>query len=479
MRGSRLGPCPRAGWSYQRRTGTRLHGSRRRSASGYWQPPENRGQRAGEAVSQLGAARPQHCRPTSGLVSWCRELMELSAGRRQLRVAALISLALAIVLGTGVVYLRPSFRAPAAAVTPAPARPSVGSAFFSDGDHGVVTASTIGSPLATLFLTRDGGRTWSRAFGGPPSVILSNPWFGSRFLVVASTRPGASVRVSGDAGQTWRTLPLPPNIPQANVVYGAIGGPVLLSATDGWWMTRPAPGDPYTVQLWRTMDGSTWTRLPAAGIPSDGYEGQLWFADDRHGLLLVSDPPTRISVLTTDDGGATWGERARFGPPFLGAYTVGAAVVAYRHRLVLCVETLPNPPSSGPLADPFLLSPSLYTATSTDGGATWGPLVAGPGFSSATIPVFDDQGRMLLLSDRRLWISESYGAAWQARLVALPAGVRVLTLNSAVKGALFAIGVASKPTPSPRGAAFPPTVLLKSRDAGVHWEQLALPALAS
>jgi hypothetical protein len=407
--------------------------------------------------------------------------MELSAGRRQLRVAALIGLALAIVLVTGVVYLRPSFPAPAAAVTPAPARPSVGSAFFADADHGVVAvipATGTGGPLSTLFLTRDGGRTWSRAFGGPPSVILSSPWFGNRFLVVASTQAGAGVRVSGDGGRTWHMLPMPPSALQANVVYGAIGGPVLLSATHGWWMTRPAPGDPYTVQLWRTMDGSTWTLLPAAGIPSDGYKGQLWFADDRHGLLLVTTPPASVSVLATDDGGASWGERARFGPPFLGAYTVGASVVSHGDRLVLCLETLPNPPRSGPLADPFLVSPGLYTATSTDGGATWGRLVAGPGFSSATLPLFDDRGRMLLLSDRRLSISETYGAAWQARLVTLPAGVRVLTLNSAVKGALFAIGVVSKPAPSPRGAAFPPTVLLKSRDGGADWEQLVLPALA-
>ena len=398
--------------------------------------------------------------------------MELSAGGRQLRVATLIGLALAVVLATGVVYLRPSLPAPAAAKTPPPARPSVGSAFFADADHGVVAmipTTATGTPFATLFLTRDGGRTWSRAFGGPPSVLLSSPLSGSRFIVVASTRPGASVRVSGDAGQTWRTLTLPANIPQANVVYGAIGGPVLLSATDGWWMTWPAPGDPYTVQLWRTMDGSTWTRLPAAGIPSHGSKGPLWFADDRHGLLLVTDP-TSLSVLATDDGGATWGEKARFGPPWLGAWIMGATVVARDHQLVLCLQTLMNPPNSGPVADPFLMSAGLYTATSTDGGATWDRLIAGPGFSVGSMPQFDDRGRMLLLSDRRLWISSTNGTAWQARLVALPAGVRALTINSAVRGALFAIGVVSKPAPSPR-------VLLKSRDGGVHWEQLVLPTL--
>lgn len=103
---------------------------------------------------------------------------------------------------------------------------------------------------------------------------------------------------------------------------------MLLSATDGWWMTRPASGDPYTVDLWRTIDGSTWTRLPAAGIPSDGFKGQLWFADDRHGLLLVTDPNASVLVLATDDGGATWGEKARFGPP--SARLADPAVVGRR-----------------------------------------------------------------------------------------------------------------------------------------------------
>lgn len=113
----------------------------------------------------------------------------------------------------------------------------------------------------------------------------------------------------------------------------------------------------------------------------------------------------------------------------------------------------------------------IYTVTSADGGATWGPLVPGPELSSAGIPQFDDKGRMLLLSDRRLWISETYGADWQARAVALPAGVRVLAVHSGVRGALFAIGVSSPLVQN----AFVPTVHLRSSDGGAHWTQLALP----
>jgi hypothetical protein len=408
--------------------------------------------------------------------------MEPSPSRSALRAAALIGLAVAAVLVAGVVYLRPSFRAPAAAATPPPPRPALGSAFFADADHGVVAVIPAGgsNSIATLFVTRDGGRTWSRELGRPASTILSGPLSGSRFLVVASTQPGpgSGVRVSGDGGRTWRTLPAPPGILQPYIVYGVGGSPMLLSATDGWWMTRPAPGDPYTIELWRTRDGSTWTRLPAAGIPGDSQPEQLWFADDAHGLLLVTDPDGGISVLATDDGGAGWRKTAWFGPPFLGAWTLTAALVPHDRRLVLCLYTLPNAPRSGAVPGPFTQNVGIYLATSTDGGATWGPLVAGPELSSGGIPQFDDRGRMLLLSDRRLWVSDASGSSWQSRPVGLPAAVRVLGLLPAGGGALYAIGVSSAPVRGAPAARFPPTVLLKSRDGGAHWVQVALPTPA-
>ena len=352
--------------------------------------------------------------------------------------------------------------------------------FFADADHGVVAVIPAGggSSVATLFLTRDGGRTWSRELGGPASVILSGPLSGSRFLVVASVEARSGVRVSGDGGRTWRTLPAPAGVLQPYIVYGAGGAPMLLNATDGWWMARPAPGDPYTVVLWRTQDGSTWTRLPAAGIPGDGIKEQLWFADDRHGLLLLTYRSAEVSVLATDDGGATWQEAARFGLAFPGARILSAALVPRGHRVVLSLETLPNTLDSSARDDLFTLEVGVYAATSADGGATWGQLAPGPELTSPSIPLFDDKGRLLVLSDRRLWVSATYGAGWQVMAVALPAGVRVLSLEAAVSGALFAIGVPSAPMSNAHAAAFPPAVLLRSRDGGVHWEQLALPAPA-
>jgi len=146
--------------------------------------------------------------------------------------------------------------------------------------------------------------------------------------------------------------------------------------------------------------------------------------------------------------------------------------------VVLSLETLPNTLDSSARDDLFTLEVGVYMATSADGGATWGQLAPGPQLTSPSIPLLDDKGRLLLLSDRRLWVSATYGAGWQLMAVALPAGVRVLSLEAAVSGALFAIGVPSVPMSNAHAAAFPPAVLLRSRNGGVHWEQLALPAPA-
>jgi hypothetical protein len=138
--------------------------------------------------------------------------VEPCPSRRTLRAAALIGVALVIVLAVGVAYLRPWFRTAAHAERPPPPRPAVVSAFFADADHGVVAVIPAGggsSPLATVFLTRDGGRTWSRELSGPASVILSSPLSGSRLLVVARMEAGAGIRASGNGGRTWRRLPAP------------------------------------------------------------------------------------------------------------------------------------------------------------------------------------------------------------------------------------------------------------------------------
>ena len=104
--------------------------------------------------------------------------------------------------------------------------------------------------------------------------------------------------------------------PEAGQCARSVRRPTATRSADAdspilWRMTLPGPGDPYTVQLWRTMHGSTWTRLPAVGIPSTGFKGQLWFADDSHELLLVTDPNASVRGLLSR---YAWGSGVRLRP---------------------------------------------------------------------------------------------------------------------------------------------------------------------
>ena len=87
-----------------------------------------------------------------------------------------------------------------------------------------------------------------------------------------------------------------------------------------------------------------------------------------------------------------------------------------------------------------------------------------------------------MLDDRRLWISEDDGATWAARLMQVPAELRLAMLISAGPGALYATAEKTGPVPivrpvSPGALSIvgaPPT-LIRSTDGGAHWSVVVLP----
>src|SRR5215475_13961666 len=96
----------------------------------------------------------------------------------------------------------------------------------------------------------------------------------------------------------------------------------------------------------------------------------------------------------------------------------------------------PVTPLGGPSIDymPFV-------SVSDDSGQTWSqprpaPNIVQPWYAGLN-PGLDDRGRLLLLDDRRLWISEDDGATWAARLMQLPAELGLVMLVSAVPGAFY------------------------------------------
>ena len=89
-----------------------------------------------------------------------------------------------------------------------------------------------------------------------------------------------------------------------------------------------------------------------------------------------------------------------------------------------------------------------------------------------SIPTLDDRGRLLLLDNRRLWVSKDDGATWSARVVQMPAGLQPAWAAGAPPEGLFAVAYQTGldiVTPST------PLSLLRSTDGGAHWSPIPLP----
>jgi hypothetical protein len=133
--------------------------------------------------------------------------------------------------------------------------------------------------------------------------------------------------------------------------------------------------------------------------------------------------------------------------------------------------------SSGPNAP---VVSHAFTRESVDGGATWGswrpgPAVAGQASTaiSPALPTIDND-RLVMLEGRRLWTSADGGNTWVARVAVMPNGLYPTSPVEAVQGALF-VQASIRPMPGVMVPGPPQQSLLRSRDGGVHWEQVPLP----
>lgn len=168
---------------------------------------------------------------------------------------------------------------------------------------GWVTGTVSLSNLAWLYVTHDGGLTWSQQAlpmpPGAPSALLSvlPPTFFSAtdgILPVNFADPtteralATALYVTHDGGQTWQsTVPPPTPLPIPGI-----------ADMQHWW------GTDGTV-LYHTDDGgSHWTRLsPGAPFKHIAY---LDFVSDTVGWALSSTASASSLLLKTVDGGRTW-----------------------------------------------------------------------------------------------------------------------------------------------------------------------------
>ena len=177
-------------------------------------------------------------------------------------------------------------------------------AAFTVGPDGTVF---IGSTSGAIFLSRDGGESWTAASSSPslpsPGSLLVDPV--TPTTLYASTSSGLFRSV--DSGASWErrgngspsSLAIDPTNP-AVLYAGALGG-----------------------GLWKTVDaGQTWKQL-GVGAPFVAGSAVIALAIDPQSPMTVYSGTASQGLFRSDDGGATWVRSDEGLPgPLVGALAV-------------------------------------------------------------------------------------------------------------------------------------------------------------
>jgi photosystem II stability/assembly factor-like uncharacterized protein len=150
-----------------------------------------------------------------------------------------------------------------------------------------------------LYATDDGGATWVRVQLSPPfpsnapeAPQFVSPDFGFVPIGAPQGQGVTALYVTHDGGGSWSLATLPVEVVEA--------GPVFADPDHGWVFA----GD----QGYVTVDGgATWSSFASNGDLS-GHD--LEFVDQLHGWAFARDWE-QASFPRTDDGGRTWTRLAR------------------------------------------------------------------------------------------------------------------------------------------------------------------------
>ena len=225
-------------------------------------------------------------------------------------------------------------------VTPPAARKTFEGGFFADFDQASFISPTTGwvttwngwNLAVTIYRTADGGRSWTSAPGGAHSfhagdaewIQLLSPTLAFS-ETVTPVAPRMYLRITTDAGASWRTLYTGPSFDNGNPPPNPFLLPmVFTSQLRGFAATAIPPSDFEVAQgegFFQTTDGGvSWTlltppRAPSSACPpSDDSAIECLFAlpafsDANHAVLateVVDGAHATVGFDITTDGGSSW-----------------------------------------------------------------------------------------------------------------------------------------------------------------------------
>ncbi len=201
---------------------------------------------------------------------------------------------LAVVLAAGCGSVTGPKGAPAA-----PAGKSIQSTLLPPAQSVVLVTSDAGfwgTSTGLLFATTNGGRTWTLRGHIPDGI---------RRLYFVSPADGWALTERNlyrttDSGSTWTTMTEP-------VTVGALTSVDFVSASVGYGIATASNG---TTSLVTTNDGgASWQTVRTSGQPQS-----VCFSTPNSGWLLTTTSPGTVNIDATTNGGAAWNKQIAVAP---------------------------------------------------------------------------------------------------------------------------------------------------------------------
>jgi photosystem II stability/assembly factor-like uncharacterized protein len=300
---------------------------------------------------------------------------------------------------------------------------------FADTTHGYLWG---GAPSAAgavaLWVTSDGGRTWTQAPVGPVvsdvSAIGPDVWAVVGTCPISSTPLAAAcavrVEVSGDDGITWTTTPGPPPVSEDRGLSVNDQDIELARITlQRAYVLTFAPESAITGSssglLAFTADGgATWVARPDP-CPSGFDFGEQIAASGTHDLWLMcasqASAGTQAKALyRSHDGGATWTSAAAANAPVLtGNATVRAAGALPSQGYVTPYSLGHDNLAVLTPSDAWLFPDRTAVFRTTDGGRTWRRVVS---LAHAGL-VVGASGDVVFANPTHGWVCETGAGLWR------------------------------------------------------------------